>query len=263
VLALCFSFESTSFGQGIVDFENFNNSLIYTNSVHNGPATGLMSGPGGTYRFAILAAEPTTTTIDATLDNGTALDAGGWSFEDDTGTNTATPGLMNGNYTTDPGIDIVGWGPGEAASFAVVGWSTNIGTTYAQAKAWWNNGNPSAGPSGWFGISSVAQDVLVGGSIFPVPTIFGPTAGGEFQGFTLNYYSVSGPIPPVLNIAQSGASVLISWSTNATDYTLQSNTNLNSASWVTNAVVTPVVVGSQFVVTNSPGNSMLFYRLKK
>ena len=34
---------SVSFAQ-LVDFENFNNSLIYTNSVHNGPATGLMSG---------------------------------------------------------------------------------------------------------------------------------------------------------------------------------------------------------------------------
>ncbi len=198
---------SLSFSQGIVDFENFKNSLIYTNSVHGGPATGLMYGPGGTYRFAILAAEPTTATIDATLDNGTALDAGGWVFEDDTGTNTATPGLMNGNYTTDPGIDIIGWGPGEAASFAVVGWSTNIGTTYADAKAWWNNGNPNSGPSGYFTISSVAQDVLVGGSVYPVPTIFGPTPGYEVQGFTLNFYVANVFTLPATAISATSATL--------------------------------------------------------
>jgi hypothetical protein len=175
-----------------VDFENFSNSLIYTNSVHNGSATGLISGPQGTYYFMLLSAETNTTTIDATLGGGRNLDDGGWSPEI-RGQNTGTPGLMNGN--DDP------IGPGATtsvpdstpANFAVVGWSANIGPNWSDALAWWNNGNPNSGPSGWFGISSVAQDVLVRDEFEGPPTIFGPTPGYEIQGFTLNLYTIPEP----------------------------------------------------------------------
>jgi hypothetical protein len=57
--------------------------------------------------------------------------------------------------------------------------------------------------------------------------------------------------------------VVISWTTNATGFSLQANTNLNSlTNWVavTNAAV---VVGGKNTVTNSPTNSTTFYRLKK
>jgi len=169
---------SVSFAQ-IVDFENFNNSLIYTNSVHNGPATGPISGSPGTYYFMLLSAETTTTTIDATLGGGRPLDQGGWSPETQgllLGKNTSTPGLMNGNITTDPGTFLIGWGPGETANFAVVGWSANLGSDWFGVLAWWNDGNPNSGPSGWFVISDIAQDVIVGGGGYPDPTIFGPTS---------------------------------------------------------------------------------------
>ena len=112
---------------------------------------------------------------------------------------------MNGNYTTDPGV-LVFWPSGYPANFAVIGWSANIGTSYGAATAWWNNGNPNTGPSGYFGISDVAQDILVGGNPYPVPTIFGPTAGGEVQGFTLNYYSV--PEPSTIALMGLGVAVL-------------------------------------------------------
>lgn len=196
-----------AFAQGIVDFENFNNSLVSINSVHNGPATGLMSGPPGTFYFALMQGFTNATSIDATLDNGTSLANGGWIFSGNLAKNTSTSGLLNGNYTTDPGVDIVGEGPGDLANFAVVGWSANIGTTYADAKAWWNNGNPNSGQSGWFSISSIAQDVLVGGGLYPVPTIFGPTPGYEIQGFTLNYYLV--PEPSTLALAGLGSLAFI------------------------------------------------------
>ena len=184
---------SPSFGQGIVDFGNFSNSQISTNSVHNGPATGLMSGPAGTYYFALLEGFTNATSIDATLDNGTTLANGGWIFSGNLAQNTTTPGILNGNYTPDPGVLVdIGYPPSQG-NFVVVGWSANIGTTYSAAKTWWNNGNPNAGPSGWFAISDIAQGVVVGGGVFPVPTIFGPTVGGEVQGFTLNLYTVPEP----------------------------------------------------------------------
>ncbi len=188
-IATLFSAASLSFGQGIIDFENFNNSPVST----SGPTTGLISGPVGSYYFALMQGFINATSIDATLDNGTSLANGGWIFSGNLAKNTSTPGLLNGNYTTDPGVDIIGGPSGYPENFAVIGWSANIGTTYADAKAWWNNGNPNSGQSGYFGISDIAQDVLVGGNPYPVPTIFGPTPGGEIQGFTLNYYSVPEP----------------------------------------------------------------------
>ena len=203
---------------GLVDFENFNNSLISTNSVHNGPATGLISGqPGvmspslqfGSYAFALFAAETSTTTIDATLGGGRNLDNGGWDWAGAYAVNTATPGLMNGNTTTDPGSWIDGWGSGETANFAVIGWSSNIGDNLGEALAWWNNGNPNSGPSGWFGISDIAQDVVVGGNPYPVPTIFGPTVGYEIQGFTLNYYQV--PEPSTFALVGLGIGALLAY----------------------------------------------------
>jgi hypothetical protein len=64
---------------------------------------------------------------------------------------------------------------------------------WGEASAWWNDGNPDSGPSGWFGISDIAQDVVVGGGPYPVPTVFGPTVGYEIQGFTLNLYETPEP----------------------------------------------------------------------
>ena len=199
---------ATGFGE--VDFENFNNSLIYTNSVHNGPATGLISGqPGvvspfqaGTYLFALFAAPTTQTTVDASL---SGWDSAGLSY----GVNTATPGLMNGNTTTDPGTLIEPWPSGLPANFLVVGWSVNIGDNWGEASAWWNDGNPNTGPSGYFGISDIAQDVVVGGGPYPVPTIFGPTVGYEVQGFTLNYYQV--PEPSAFALAGLGIGTLLAF----------------------------------------------------
>jgi hypothetical protein len=190
------------------DFENFGNSLIYTNSVHNGPATGLISGQAGverplqfgSYAFMLFDAPTSRTTVDASLS--------GWSPED-YGVNTATPGLMNGNTTTDPGSWLDNWGSGETANFLVVGWSANVGDNVGEALAWWNDGNPNTGPSGWFGISDIAQDVVVGGNPYPVPTIFGPTPGYEIQGFTLNLYQV--PEPGTVALVGLGIGTLLTF----------------------------------------------------
>ena len=203
---------------GEVDFENFassyTNEYIYTNSVHNGPATGLISGtPGvvnpfqaGSYLFVLCAAETTTTNLDHFDDHSTSLVNGGWDMSVSLpyGVNTATPGLMNGNDdTSGPGSTLIGWGPSEAANFVVVGWSANIGDNWGAADAWWNHGNPTNVPSGWFGISDIAQDVVVGGGPYPVPTVFGPTVGYEIQGFTLNLYT-----PALLSVPNSAGTAL-------------------------------------------------------
>jgi len=69
--------------------------------------------------------------------------------------------------------------------------------------------------------------------------------------------------PPLLNFAATGTNVVLSWTTNAPGFTLQSTTNLNLSNlWASNPPL-PVVSGSAFVVTNGMGGEQKYYRLKK
>ncbi|MEO7514200.1 MAG: hypothetical protein ABIW93_00190 [Verrucomicrobiota bacterium] len=75
--------------------------------------------------------------------------------------------------------------------------------------------------------------------------------------------SIPGIAGPSLGIALlSNNEVVISWPTNATDFVLETNSNLNTTNWVAVTNV-PVVVNDQNTVTNSITNSTGFYRLKK
>ncbi|MDB6064029.1 MAG: hypothetical protein JWR26_237 [Pedosphaera sp.] len=69
------------------------------------------------------------------------------------------------------------------------------------------------------------------------------------------------PVLPALQIALSGANAVLSWTTNAPDFTLQSNNNLSTTNWITVTNV-PAIVGAQFVVSNTLAG-IEYYRLKK
>jgi hypothetical protein len=67
--------------------------------------------------------------------------------------------------------------------------------------------------------------------------------------------------PSQLTITPSGTSVILTWSTNAVGFTLQSATNLLAPIfWSTNSPA-PVVIGGQNVVTNPLTGPQQFYRL--
>ena len=55
--------------------------------------------------------------------------------------------------------------------------------------------------------------------------------------------------------------VVLSWPAYYGDFTLQSATNLQGSNIWTDVPDTPIVVGSQLVVTNPITNTMMFYRL--
>lgn len=77
-----------------------------------------------------------------------------------------------------------------------------------------------------------------------------------------NALSVSAGPPPTLNIAVSGANVILSWpSSTDPGYGLQSTITLASPNWLSAGV--SAVVGTNNVVTNSISGSAQFYRLKK
>ncbi len=69
--------------------------------------------------------------------------------------------------------------------------------------------------------------------------------------------------PPRLNIQRSApANVVLSWATNVTGFTLESNTNLNANVW---SVVSPppAVSGTNHVVTNAISGPARFFRLRQ
>jgi peptidylprolyl isomerase len=69
-------------------------------------------------------------------------------------------------------------------------------------------------------------------------------------------------VPPSLSLTRSSASNVVLWPAWATDYQLQSNTNLSSASWLAVSNFS-TLVGYESVVTNNPTGGNLFFRLKK
>jgi hypothetical protein len=66
----------------------------------------------------------------------------------------------------------------------------------------------------------------------------------------------------------SGTNVIVTWPTNYagfddSGYTLQSSTNLGSALGWSSVSAAPVVVNSQYTVTNPVSGSQIFYRLNQ
>jgi len=195
-LAALFGAASLTFGQGIVSFTS-GTVFMTTNTVQGGPSTGRVSGAGN-YTFALFVAPTTQASIDATFT--------GWTFTGNYGTNIAAAGRFSGNYTTDPGVVVNGYGPGSFGNFVIAGWSSNIGSTWAQAQAWWNNGVPAGG--GFFGFSTVAANVLVGGGSTPVPTLMGTIAGTQANTFNLGFYPAI-PEPGTLALAGLGVAAML------------------------------------------------------
>lgn len=80
-----------------------------------------------------------------------------------------------------------------------------------------------------------------------------------------NWASVTPPliinVIPVLNATFSGGNVVLSWTTNATGFNLYSSPSSFSSNVWTAVPGTPVIVGSNYVVTNSISGGNKFYRL--
>jgi len=193
-LAALMGVATLAFGQGEVNFANSTTTRIATNSVGGGPSTGLVSGGIGSYYFALYVAPSTQNTVDASLT--------GWTFTGAYGTNTATLGRLSGDNTTGSSVVVPGFGVQSSADFVVVGWSSTLaGPDVSQARA----AADTRGGGQFFAISTVAQDVQLGGGAITVPNIFGTTAG-TIQGFTL---ALPAPEPTSFALAGLGAAALM------------------------------------------------------
>jgi len=198
---------SLSFGQGLVNFAA-STSRISTNSVLNGASAGAMTAATGPYYFALYVAPSTQNTVDNSL--------AGWTFVG-LGTNTTT-GKMSGDTTADPGLPVPGYGISATADFVVVAWGGNLGASTANALAFWNNGGALTGnagplPSGYTGdhtfftISSVANDLILGGGGQPIPNIF--FASPSIPNMVLNYIPTAVPEPASFALMGLGAAAMM------------------------------------------------------
>jgi cyclophilin family peptidyl-prolyl cis-trans isomerase len=72
----------------------------------------------------------------------------------------------------------------------------------------------------------------------------------------------TGSVPPVVSLTRTGTNSVVRWPAWATDYQLQSATNIAGPNWpaVTNF---SVLTGYDSVITNSTTNAAIFFRLKK
>jgi hypothetical protein len=122
------------------------------------------------------------------------------------------------------------------------------------------------------GLSSVCfegNQPVDGGNIFffdnaltTILYVSGSTGwGASYDSFTTAVCTTCGNSLPQLFIVQSGANVILAWSTDFSAFTLQSTTNLLlPASWGTVSPA-PSVVGVLEIVTNAISGTKKFYRL--
>jgi len=94
-------------------------------------------------------------------------------------------------------------------------------------------------------------------------TLYG-TAGAGGSGGSGTIFSISLPVsPPHLTITPSGVNIILTWPTNGTGFTLQSNTNLVSPVVWTTVSPGPVVTDGQNTVTNPISGTQQFFRLSQ
>jgi len=172
---LCLSAMTTgAFAQGLVNFANNPNTLVSAN-INGNVAT--LSGPAGSYYFALLTAPAV---------------AGPFTFTGLYGTNLVNS--TGGRFTGGNGVAVNGWAAGATMSYQVAAWDQSLGATFNPA---WLSTAPA---TGLFGLSAVGSGVAGGGAqSLPTLQLFGGT--GITTGFTL---TGSGTIPEPSSMALFG-----------------------------------------------------------
>lgn len=197
LLPLLASVSLASATDGWVQFANTPLTKVMTNSVYGGPATGPISGPVGSYYFALFIAPTSILTC-------TGPDDPNWTFTGYYATNMLT--FSSGRLAGPPGPDaqydvqIAGYAPGTQANFLVRGWSADFGHDWSQVRQeldWGAYGS-------YYAQSLIGTDIYLADAGGPYYDVFGATYG--IPGFTLNYMV---PEPSSLALAGLGAVVLL------------------------------------------------------
>ena len=180
-LCLMAAIGGRSLAQGLINFNNSSaaSTKISIATVLGVPATGLTTGPAGSYIFALFYSTTSSTVAGS---SGPVSSPGAvfvtsdpsWTFSGAYAESSATPGRVAGNAEQV----VNGVGPAQSASFVILGWSANIGSTVDDIKTYIDS--PFVGP--FVGESSVYSYTLGDGATVPTPSVFG---GSTIPGFVL------------------------------------------------------------------------------
>lgn len=205
-MIICCLVTYISHGQGEIIFRNNSATLISTNTVHGGPATGPTSPVLGSWIYGLFVAAPTVTTVTGVDDTNWT----GYGVYYATNTAAATGGRLSAGPSE---TTIQGLPPGSSANMIVRGWSSNIGYSWESVRNWYNNGigaGQDVPVAGFFGQSTIGLNAVFNAWPAPWNNVFGNTGSSrEVPGFLLNYFEPI-PEPTVATIVLSG--VALFWS---------------------------------------------------
>jgi len=200
--------------QGVI----FGNSASATSKIStNGIAVGLTDGTvANSFYYALFSQN---TSGNGLVNGSTAAvqgygatqnyvwaDLANWTF-DGMATNTASAGRVQGVGTgTGGSTTIPNVAGGAQGKFLVLGWSSNLGSTYSAVQALLTSQGSFTG-NGWIGQSVVSGLVTTGdGGSIPSPTIL--AASGAVTGFQLGLVTAT-PEPGTIALAGLGGLSLL------------------------------------------------------
>jgi hypothetical protein len=182
ILLVCWLLASPVSAQGLVKFANSSTTLV---SSFGNP----ISGPAGSYYFALLTAPVGTT------------DPTAFPFSGLYATNTGVAGRIQGGSTL--GVPVPGWGAGTSRAFMVCGWPSSMGYTWNPA---WIFGGTIAKSMIATGMAG-GTDPVTGGSIPALP-LFSSATISSFDMFScLGPYFMGIYLEPQSQSVIAGATV--------------------------------------------------------
>jgi hypothetical protein len=221
--ACALAMTGASFAQGTVNwgsispagltFETNTTVLSYlsspTASLPASQAIGATSAVAGTYYFELLyQAGGTQATPDADPTTLTGLNA--WADSGISAINsTVSAGKVLPPAANETALTVSGSTSGGSYSFMVVGWSSNLGTTWSAVSQLLNTVNPTIPVGALFGESSTAFAALGTGN--PGAVLVG-TAAGEIKSLLTPLEPVvSAPEPTTIALGVMGAASLLAF----------------------------------------------------
>lgn len=159
---------------------------------------------------------------------------------------------------------VVAWGAGSSNT----GFTPNVGQSIVPVAA--QNGVVAIAAGQYYTVALRTNGSIVawganefGQTTLPVTVQSGVGAIASRYSHTVVLFGSGIVLPVSLSPKRSGNELILSWPTTAVGFKLQSALNLGpSVSWIDSTNV-PVIIGSQFTVTNTTSGSSKFYRLKK
>lgn len=158
------------------------------------------------------------------------------------------PGFKRVSATnTDSNVRLTGWLSPDNSRLVVV----LINTNQASSAMNFNFGNFNAGQTSvyqtWDTNYYKSLGALTNGEILPPQSIT----------------TVVIDPPPVVRFQTTGSSLILTWPTNTSSYTLQFTTDLASGIWSPVGPPSPVIVGTNYQLTVPPTNVNSFFRLSQ